>query len=235
MREFIFFAHRGSSGDEPENTLLSVHKALSHGAKWIEIDIYAVGNVPVVIHDKRLERTTNGSGYVTRSSLEYLRSLDAGKGEKIPFLREVFDMVGQRAGINVELKGKNCAAPVVSLIEEYICKHEWTYDRLLVSSFSRRELKQVGAIQPKIRRGLNLKRFSVHSLRTAEQLGAWSIHLGINYLSSQVVEKAHAKGLKVFVFTVNRADEIERLRLMGVDGVFTDYPELAFPRSPKKL
>ena len=79
MNDFIYFAHRGASGYEPENTLIAIRKALEMGAKWIEIDVYAVENELVVIHDERLERTTNGKGLITNSSLDYLRSLDAGK------------------------------------------------------------------------------------------------------------------------------------------------------------
>jgi glycerophosphoryl diester phosphodiesterase len=89
----ICFGHRGAAGYAPENTLASVEKAISLGADWVEVDVYAVENELVVIHDDRLERTTNGSGYIIEQSLEYLRSLDAGEGEKIPFLREIFDLV----------------------------------------------------------------------------------------------------------------------------------------------
>ena len=126
MNELICFAHRGASGHEPENTLLSIQMALSLGAQWIEIDVHAAEGELVVIHDKRLERTTDGRGYVAEQSLEYLRSLDAGKGERIPLLREVFDLVGRRAGINIELKGHGTATPAVSFIDEYVKPHGWT-------------------------------------------------------------------------------------------------------------
>ena len=86
-REFICFAHRGASGHEPENTLLAIEKALSMGAPWIEIDVFCVEGELVVIHDERLEYTTSGRGYVTEKTLAHLRTLDAGKGQRIPLLR----------------------------------------------------------------------------------------------------------------------------------------------------
>ena len=117
MKKLICFAHRGASGHEPENTLSAVEKAIELGADWIEVDVYAVKGELIIIHDERLERTTNGTGYVRDTSLAYLRSLDAGKGQCIPTLREVLDSVDRRAGINVELKGPNTAGLAVSLIE----------------------------------------------------------------------------------------------------------------------
>jgi glycerophosphoryl diester phosphodiesterase len=226
MNEIICFAHRGAGGHEPENTLLSIRKALSLGAHWIEIDVHAAEGELVVIHDETLERTTDGRGHVAEQSLEYLRSLDAGKGERIPLLREVFDLAGRRAGINIELKGRGTAAPAVYLIDEYVNRHGWTHDRILVSSFKPRELKKVKSLQPGIRTGLIVEGLPLHCTEIAEELGAYSIHPGLKFINRRFVEDAHLRGLKVFVFTVNSAEEIERMRLLGVDGVFTDYPEL---------
>src|SRR3954464_9724202 len=102
MSGLLCIGHRGACGHEPENTLRSVRRALELGAHGIEIDVYFVDGEIIVIHDAKLERTTNGKGYVARKSLAYLRSLDAGKGERIPTLRQVFDTVDRRAFINIE-------------------------------------------------------------------------------------------------------------------------------------
>ena len=92
MKKLVCFAHRGASGHEPENTLSAVEKAIELGADWIEVDVHAVKGELIVVHDERLERTTNGGrGYVTEKPLAYLRSLDAGKGQRIPALREILD------------------------------------------------------------------------------------------------------------------------------------------------
>ena len=121
------FGHRGARGHEPENTLRSVRKALALGADGVEVDVYLADEQLVVIHDRTLGRTTNGSGFVTRKSFAYLRSLDAGQGEHIPTLAEVFDTVDRRALINVELKGPHTAAPVGALIDDYVRQRGWSF------------------------------------------------------------------------------------------------------------
>ena len=101
-----FFAHRGAMADAPENTLIAIDMALAAGASGIEVDIIAHEGRLWVHHDLRLERTTNGFGYLTDHSLLSLRQLDAGFGQKIPFLEEVLLLVRQRAVLNIELKSK---------------------------------------------------------------------------------------------------------------------------------
>ncbi|MGA1839326.1 MAG: glycerophosphodiester phosphodiesterase [bacterium] len=226
LTDLICIAHRGASGHEPENTLLSIEKALSLGAQWIEIDVYAVENELVVIHDETLERTTNGQGFVVNQSLKYLRSLDAGKGQRIPLLREVFDLVDKRAGINVELKGRNSASPVSALIDEYIKNHNLTYDSIIVSSFDHDELKKVKALQPEINIGALLSSIPEHFARFAESMGAYSVHISKRSVNKQFVDDAHERGIKVFVFTINSGEDVALIQSLGVDGIFTDYPEL---------
>ena len=113
---FVCIGHRGASGYEPENTLSSFERAIAMGCRWIELDVYQVEGELIVIHDSTLDRTTNGQGRVASQTLAYLRSLDAGNGQQIPTLTEVISAVDHRAGINIELKGKHTAAPVVALL-----------------------------------------------------------------------------------------------------------------------
>jgi glycerophosphoryl diester phosphodiesterase len=224
---FICFAHRGASGYEPENTLLAIEKAISMGAPWIEIDVFAVEDELVVIHDDRLETTTNGAGYITQQSLTYLRSLDAGKGQRIPLLREVFDLVDGLVGVNVELKGPETAEPVMKLIDEYNTSPGLSYGQILVSSFNRRELIKVRHLTPDIPIGVLVRGIPRDDAAFAEDLGAVSIHAGLSFVHRAFVDDAHRRGLKVFVYTVNHRDDLARMRAMGVDGVFTNYPDLA--------
>ena len=225
MKNLLCFAHRGAAGYEPENTLSSVEKAIALGADWIEIDVYAVEGELLVIHDDRLERTTNGTGYVVERSLAYLRSLDAGKGQRIPTLREVFDLVNRRIGVNVELKGRDTAALIASLIDEYTKQRGWDRDQVIVSSFRRRELGKFQRLLPHIRIGVIIG--VKHRLYApfARRHALYSVHPHINVVNEGFVERAHRRGLKVFVFTVNDPPNIARMAAMGVDGIFTDFPE----------
>ncbi len=121
------FGHRGARGHEPENTVRSVCRAIALGAEGVEVDVYLADGQLVVIHDDTLERTTNGHGRVMKKSFTDLRSLDAGLGERIPTLAEIFDAVNRRAVINVELKGQHTAAPVTALISEYVNQRGWNF------------------------------------------------------------------------------------------------------------
>ncbi len=141
--------HRGAMGHAPENTLLSIEKAMELGASWIEVDVQAADGRLIVFHDIRLERITNGTGYVSEQRFSYLRSLDAGAGQIIPTLDEVFERIGQRVGINIELKGPNTAAPVAEQIGRQLSQG-WDRDRILVSSFNHPELMTFKTICPNI-------------------------------------------------------------------------------------
>ncbi len=218
------FAHRGASGRAPENTLRAVEEAIALGAEGIEIDVYAVEGELVVIHDSRLERTTNGRGRVMASSLSYLRSLDAGQGQKIPFLREILDLVDRRVAVNVELKGPGTAGPAAALVERYARDLGWRHGNVLFSSFLHHELAVARREAPRIPRGLLTRSPILPSKRLLAELAPVSVHIRLDRVGSRFVDGAHRRGLKVFVYTVNREEDFQSLMDMGVDGVFTDFP-----------
>lgn len=219
----ICIGHRGACGHEPENTLRSVRRALELGAQGIEVDVYFVDGELVVFHDAKLDRTTNGKGVLMRKTFEFLRTLDAGKGERIPTLREVFEEVGRRAFINVELKGARTAKPVSALIHEYVTWHHWRYEDFMVSAFNRRELRAV--TDPQIPIALLLTKPTRLYGLSARRVRASAVNPAARFVTKKFVENAHARGLRVFPYTVNTPAEIARLRHLGVDGVFTDFPE----------
>ncbi len=229
-KRLFCFGHRGARGHEPENTLRSIRKALELGADGIEVDVYFVDGELVVIHDRTLGRTTNGSGFVSKKSFAYLRSLDAGKGELIPTLAEVFDTVNRRAIINVELKGPRTAAPVVALIDAYVRQRGWDYGDFVVSAFDHDQIQLVKKLRPEIRTGALIERVPRGLAAFAEKLGAWSVNVAKQNATAELVADAHRRGLKVFVFTVNEPADITRMKVLGVDGVFSDFPERVVER-----
>lgn len=222
--KLLCIGHRGAMGHAPENTLLSFKKALELGAPCVEADVYHVDGNLVVFHDDRLERTTDGSGYLLDHDFDTLRSLDAGDGERIPTLGEVFETVDLRAGVNIELKGPDTARPVVDFVSA-LRKEGWRDDLILVSSFNHRELEEVRRIDPRIRLGALMVGLPVDDAAFAAALGAYSVHLSLEFIDRRFVDDAHSRGLRVFVFTVNYPDDIQRMEGLGVDGVFTNYPE----------
>ncbi len=192
------FGHRGACGHEPENTIRSVRKALALGADGVEVDVYFVDGQLVVIHDDTLERTTNGRGRVAGKTFACLRSLDAGLGEKIPTLAEIFYAVNRRG---------------------------WSFDDFLVSSFDHAQLREAKQLCPEIRIGALIEKVPRGLAQFAEDLGAWSLHASKRCVTPKLVEDTHQRGLKIFVFTVNSPKDIALMQALGVDGVFSDYPE----------
>ncbi len=217
--------HRGAMGHEPENTLRSVRKALELGVDAIEVDVFWVDGELLVFHDERLERTTNGEGYIWDKSFAELRQLDAGQGEQIPTLQEVIETIDRHALLNIELKGPNTAKPVVSLIAQFR-KRGWNEQHFLVSSFYHPELGTVRELDPTLRLGVLMCGIPLDYAACAQAVDAYSIHPALEFLNRKLVEDAHTRGLKVYVYTVNNREDIERVRNLGADGVFTNYPEL---------
>ncbi len=223
----LCIGHRGAGGHAPENTLASIRKALELGAHCVEIDVHMVDGELVVIHDERLERRTNGSGSIHDYKFADLRTLDAGEREKIPTLWEIFQTLNHRAGVNIELKGVGTAEPVARLITDKLSRG-WNQDHILVSSFNQAELTRFQELKPDIKTGcLVASAPALQKIKTALST-YFSLHVSAELASSELIAYAHARGKRLYVFTVNAPTEILRLQAMGVDGLFTDYPDRVF-------
>lgn len=223
---FLKIGHRGAMGYAPENTLKSFKKGLELNVDAVELDVYVCKSGElVVIHDDKVDRTTNGHGYVIEKTLAELRSLDAGQWEKIPLLTEVFDLVNRQAKINIELKGTGTAAPVAKLIEEYVANKNWKYEDFVVSSFNHYELLVFNKLIPQIAIGALITGIPIGYAEFAEKVNATSVNLNIEFINQEFVDDAHQRGLKVFVFTGNDQDDIKRMKQLGVDGMFSNFPD----------
>lgn len=224
---FTVIGHRGARGHAPENTLLSLDAALQLGADWVEFDVQLHEGELLLMHDLRLERTTNGKGRLTDHSFQALRKLDAGKGQQIPTLQEALNLIDQRVGINIELKSWNgTGAAVARVLRDYL-DQGWTAEKFLVSSFHLPELYEFRQLMPEIPVGVLLCGVPLDWAGVAVELGASTLNLSDEFVDEQLIADAHARGLKVFVYTVNLPDEMVRMKAMGADGIFTDYPDRA--------
>jgi len=214
-------------GHAPENTLAAFRKALELGAPAIELDVYALDGELLVFHDDRLERTTSGRGRLQDQPLSYLRSLDAGGGEPIPTLAEVCDLIAGQALLNIELKGADTAEPVTRFLQSLLSQPDcrWYKAQFLLSSFNHRELQQAARYDPELALGALCYGLPLDDARFASDLGAVSVNPGHDMLDRRFVEDAHARGLLVCAYTVNEPDDLARMAALGVDGVFSNYPE----------
>lgn len=217
--------HRGACGHAPENTLASIRKALELGVDALEFDVRRCQSGELVlVHDATLERTTNGSGFVHEKTLAELKKLDAGSGETIPTLVEALDEISRRCTVLIELKDEASTAPVADIIRECVNKG-WQWDELVVVSFDHVQLQALRMIEPRIQVGANIVGVPVDLAAFAQRCGAVTLNAGHEHLPSALVKDAQAKGIKVFAWTVNKPEEIEHMRALGVDGIISNYPD----------
>ena len=223
---FLCIGHRGARGHAPENTLLGIDTGIALGAQMIEVDVqlHPSGEL-LLMHDLWLERTTSGQGLLTQMPLPALRTLDAGQGERIPSLREAIERIARRVPLNIELKTwDGTAQAVAALLREFLARG-WQASDFLVSSFHLPELARMRDAAPEIPRGALYCGVPLDGLGSAQALGAHCINLSAEFVDAGLVRAAKAQDMRVYVYTVNLPAEIASLRAMGVDGVFSDYPE----------
>ncbi|NJN52213.1 MAG: glycerophosphodiester phosphodiesterase [Gammaproteobacteria bacterium] len=217
--EFVIVGHRGAAGLEPENTLQSFARAIALGVDAIELDVYCIDGALLVIHDDTLERTTNGTGPIAAKSLPQLRGLDAGKGQSIPLLEEVMDLVAGRVAVNVELKGKGTARRTAAVLAHYPGTES------LVSSFDHVELRSFRATTRAIPVAPLFGRASTGMFEVADELRAWGVNLSRKIAAPGLLADARQRGYRTLVYTVNDPHEARALREGGASGVFTDFPD----------
>ena len=233
--------HRGYRARYPENTFVGFEAAISAGVAMIELDVMLSRDRRIiVIHDSTLDRTTNGFGDVADKTLAELKMLDAGgwfdpqfSGQQIPVLSEVLDLIDQRIFVNIELKSTAYEPdhPPDAIEKQVIelLKRKNMLESNLVSSFEAGFLEQIAAMaQPPAIALISDEPASGDVIGMCGSLNLFSWHPNYRVVTEDQVNRMHAVGLKVFPFTVNtRADAIKMLD-MGVDGIITDEPELAF-------
>jgi len=222
---FLKIGHRGAKGLEPENTLRSFSKAIDLGVDMIEFDVHLTKDKKVVvIHDDKLDRTTNGKGLVKEKSLKEIKKLYAGKRERIPTLEETLDSVAKRVKVNIELKGEETAESVSKIIDEYLKNKKWPLGYFFVSSFDYQELEDFKKFQPKVKLGIIAEDKKTDFLKSAKRLRVFSINLSMELINKKLVKNLHGKGFKIFVWTVNKKSDIRKMRLLEIDGIVSDYP-----------
>lgn len=239
-QRFIVFGHRGARGHAAENTLSSVQAALDLGVDWIELDVWNVDGELVVIHDRRLERTTNGRGRTQDIDFAQLRRLEAGAGQQVPTLNEVLSLLAskraeRRVGLNIELKGQQTAALAVTAVQHRVLSGEFDWSDFIISSFDHRQLTEVKNSESQLRIAALYSGIPQDLARPAAKMGSFALHADINFITPELVADAHRRGLWVFVFTVNETDDLQQMWEYGVDGVFSDYPERALNFVPSNM
>jgi glycerophosphoryl diester phosphodiesterase len=221
MGRVLRIGHRGAAGHAPENTLASVEHAIALGVDLVELDVQQTkdGHL-VLIHDTRVDRTTNGVGLVSELSLRALRELDAGAGQRIPTVEEVLRTANGRVGVILELK--------IPGLAEQVCKRvslSGFTGPVIYASFRHDEVRVLKEADPQAMTMALFGWLPHDPVLTAQK--AKATHLGFNYrtLTASLVETAHQRGLVAFAYTVNDQRDIQSVLSVGVDGIVSDFPD----------
>lgn len=228
----INFAHRGASGNYPENTILSLKEAIKCKATGIEIDVHKTKDDKlVVIHDENVKRTFQGEGLVKDFTLKELKKLknkqyENNKETVIPTLEEVLDLIeNTNIILNIELKTDNIhydgiERDVINLIKKYNIEK-----RIILSSFNHKSIKICKEIDEDIKTGILYDKEIKNIIQYAKDLKANALHPCAELVTKELIEEAHKNNIEVNIYTVNEFSDINKFREMKADGLFSDYPE----------
>lgn len=228
-------AHRGASGHAPENTMASFKMALEMGALAIELDVHlSLDGQIVVIHDEDLKRVAGVKIPVRAMTAGELAGMDVGswfdsrfKKEGVPTLEQVYDLVDGKAEVHVELKkGSKLYPGIEQKVVDLIARRK-AFKTTLVSSFDHAALKTVRKLDDRVRIGYLMGATpALKAFPEMRALKAESLNCSFWQADRLKVGLARKRGLKVLVYTVNTQAQIDKLKRLGVDGVFSNFPEL---------
>ncbi len=251
-RTMKLWAHRGASGHAPENTLPAFELAHMLGADGIELDVQLTRDgVPVVIHDERVDRVSDGRGWVKDFCLEELRTLDVGRAFPaygrvlIPTLAEVYDLV-RKTDMTINLELKNSAVFYEGLEEKVLklAEEKGLADRIIYSSFNHHSMVKLKKLLPTARTAFLYSDGLLGVADYGARYGVYAVHPSLKGTAypdvvqaaachdtvqaaayPDVIKSCHARGIRVHVWTVNEEADIERMRSLGADAVITNYVE----------
>ncbi len=236
----LVIGHRGNSSNAPANTIESIRQAIELGVDMIELDVrLSKDGIPVLIHNDTVDETTNGHGAVSSLSLAQLKELDAGSwkdkkytNEKIPTLVEALEFAKGKVCLSLDLKDELAISPMIKDIhntnmrdEVVICgcsepqaKQIWDIDKSITVLFNTdSQLDKLAELEDKtefiamyVHRACK-ERFSV-------------LNVSYKFVDEEFIYRAHLRGLSVWVWTVDDADEMKRLIYMGVDAIYSNFP-----------
>ena len=215
-------AHRGARASEPENTVIAMNKAFECGADAVEVDLrFTCDHKLVVIHDDTLERTTNGTGKVSDMTIEQLRALDAGKGERIPELSEALSVAKRYSRpLVIELKEEGMEWQVLEEVTE-----AGLGDKVTISSFIHTSLRNLKEKAPEIKTGVIIASVPVNPVRLVQDAKADVIFAKYSRITREFIDACVGyEGIEVYLWTVNTIDDLNNAISYGVDGVVTDNP-----------
>lgn len=223
----LSIAHRGASGHAPENTLSAFQKAIDLKADMIELDVRRCKSGElVVIHDALLNRVTNGKGKVRQKTLAELQSLTVFETEKIPTLEEVLQFVNKSIPIDINVKDSLATYQTADVIQTYVQEYGWKPQQLLLSTTNYLRLYKAKKRYPKLAIAPMVFFWPALMAMALALLKPAVLKFPKRMITFDIMKFAKYWHIPVYIWTVNKKEEIGQLRRMGVDGVITNYPEI---------
>jgi glycerophosphoryl diester phosphodiesterase len=216
----LVIAHRGASGYEVENSLAAFRAAAERGADAVELDVHATADGALVVH--HAERVA--SHLIGQSSLRDVRSCHLANGEPIPTLEEALAVIVPRQAAMVEIK---LVAPGWDERLFEAIEATGAPDRVALHGFDHRVIRRLGERRPHIHRGVVSASYPVYPVRSLEDADAAILWQHCNHVDEALISRIHQAGMAIYVWTVNEPDAMRRFIDLGVDGLCTDYPDLA--------
>jgi len=217
--------HRGNPAEHPENTLASFQSAIDAGCDMVECDVHLTTDGELaVIHDHQLERTTNGTGLVGAHTLAELRELDAGQGQKIPLLEEVFDLVRDRVGLVIETKQNPVPYPGLEEKLAAVLREHGMVEQVNVISFHHRRIRHLKEVAPEIGLGIIDASRPIDAVGMMRAAGADLFSCYFGTLDPEMAEEIRSAQGAVGVWVVDDQLSLLWARACHPDSVFTNRP-----------
>lgn len=221
----LCIAHRGGRSLGVENSLKTIATALDMSVDAIEIDVWKVAGELWVTHDRYLGRVLQGYGRITEVEANQIALLKDYDQQPIATLKQVMELIGDRARLNIEIKGPDCAPLVAQQVLAHCQKNKIALENYIISSFDHQQLYWLKQHHPQLLRGVLICTIPLDYAQCCVELGAYSFHPNVDFINQQLVDDALKRKLKVWVYTVNEMQDFIELAAMGVEGVFTDFPD----------
>lgn len=217
-------AHRGASFDAPENTVAAFELAIEQGADVIEADVrQSSDEALLLLHDATVDRTTTGAGPLAEMSATQARGLDAGGGERVPRLRELFEVARDRVRVNLDLKEIGAVEPTVDAVREAGLLDQVTFISFLPEVWDTLDtLSPQSPVVHLVESAASLAGLAMGEAGTQSVAAGVGIPAGL--VSPELVERMHRHGFGVFAWTVDDEAEMRRLVEADVNGVVTNRP-----------
>lgn len=233
MPDMLSFAHRGASSVAPENTRAAFAKGVELQADYLECDVHLSKDGELVImHDDRVDRTTNASGYISDFTLAELRNLDVGStyseefaGESIMTLNELIEEFYEQVGLLIELKNPQAYPGIEEKVVSLLLEYE-DVSSIIIQSFDVESMRKIHALLPDLQVGVLIRPTeSFLSTKSIEDLTSFATYINFNvsFVNKRMVNKIHDQGGKVLVWSKKDKKLVTKAQKYGVDGVITDF------------